>query len=74
MLAQTKTAQALVTVIDLASKAYTDVCEFGPVRDYKTVRILSRRSLPYSAIQNVIAKHPGYCVVGITENPMVDEF
>jgi hypothetical protein len=65
---QTKTAPLLLTVIDLASNHYDDVCDYGPIRDYRTVRVLSRRTLPQTAIANVARRNPGYTVVGIREN------
>jgi hypothetical protein len=74
MLTQTKPAPLLVTVIDLASNDYDDVCEYGPIRDYRTVRVLSRRTLPQTAIANVARRNPGYTVVSVTENPWADEF
>jgi hypothetical protein len=68
MLTQTRPAPLLVTIVDLASKAYSDVCSYGPIRDYETVRILSRQPLPYSAIANLAARYPDYTVVCVQTN------
>jgi hypothetical protein len=68
MLTQTKPTPRLVTLIDLASNHFDDVCDYGPIRDYRTVRVLSRRTLPQTAIANVARRNPGYTVVGIQEN------
>jgi hypothetical protein len=75
MVTQTQSASYLVTVVDLASNDYSDTCEYGPIRDYETVRILSRQPLPYSAIANLAGRYPGYTVVGVRTNDYSnDEF
>jgi hypothetical protein len=71
MLTKTKPASLLVTLVDLASKEYTDECEWGPLRDYKTIRILSRKPLPSTIIKNLEKRNPGYVCVGINEHEFV---
>jgi hypothetical protein len=73
MLAQTQTAIAapslILTVVELISRRpnFEDSIEAGcEIHDFKSVRILSKKPLPMSAVSNVLHRNPAFKLHNLT--------
>jgi len=73
MLAQTQTAIAapslILTVVELISRRpnFEDSIEAGcEIHDFKSVRILSKKPLPMSAVSNVLRRNPAFKLHNLT--------
>jgi hypothetical protein len=64
----TATAPRFLTIVELVSRALTwDDCQNCPVRDRKTVEIVSDRLLSTVELNAYTNRYPAYVVIGVHE-------